>query len=67
MENTLFKIYTIYKQDGLYVEDGDILKIFGELSTLGALVTIHTENESIVKRKTKELKSEGKISSNFSL
>ena len=62
---TSFKIYTIYKEDGLYVEDGDILKIFEELSKLGALVTFHAENESIVRRKTEELKSEGKISSIF--
>lgn len=62
---TSFKFYTIYKDDGLYVDDGEMLLAFEKVAELGALVTVHAENEAIVRRQTEELKSKGMVSPGY--
>lgn len=57
---TSFKFYTIYKDDGLYVDDGEILRAFERVRELGALATVHCENEAIVRRSTEALIAAGK-------
>ena len=51
---TSFKFYTIYKDDGLYVDDGEILRAFERVRELGASHS-PPENGAIVRRKTEDL------------
>lgn len=62
---TSFKFYTIYKDDGLYVDDGEILRAFEQVRELGAIATVHCENEAIVRRSTEALISEGKVAPRY--
>jgi dihydropyrimidinase len=59
---TSVKIYTTYKNEGLCVDDGEILAAFQKIAELGGIVTVHAENETIINRATSELKSKGQIS-----
>jgi len=62
---TSFKFYTIYKDDGLYVDDGEILRAFKRVRELGGIATVHCENEAIVRRSTEALISAGKVAPRY--
>ncbi len=60
-----FKFYTTYKSDGLYVDDGSMLAAFERARELGALVTVHAENDDIIARATASLKAQGKTAPRY--
>lgn len=57
---TSFKFYTTYKGDGLFVDDGGMLAAFERARALGALATVHAENDDIIARATADLMAQGK-------
>ncbi len=55
-----FKIYTIFRQRGLYVNDWQLYSILRRVSELGGLMTIHAENGLIGEEMQVELVKRGK-------
>jgi len=54
-----FKFYTIYREAGLYLDDGQLRDAFRCLGRLGGLATVHAENDSICERETAQLLRQG--------
>jgi dihydropyrimidinase len=55
-----FKLFTVYREEGLYVDDAALFTIFREAARLGALPMVHAENERLVTWATQQLVCQGK-------
>jgi dihydropyrimidinase len=56
-----FKEFMIYKKQGWYINDWNLLKVLENSQKLGALVGVHAENAEIGESRAAELVSEGKV------
>ena len=43
-----FKLYLVYRREGLMVDEGTVLKMFQETKTQGGLVGLHAENATMI-------------------
>jgi dihydropyrimidinase len=59
---TSFKVYTTYRNQGLMLEDGDILAVIKEVCSNGGLVAVHAENNGLIEHNIETFKREGKTS-----
>lgn len=54
-----FKLFLVYREMGLYVDDGVLAAILRETGRIGALPFVHAENEAMVSRATRGLLEAG--------
>jgi dihydropyrimidinase len=54
-----FKLFTVYREANLFVDDATLFAVFREAARIGALPVVHAENEHIVNRSTRDLLSQG--------
>lgn len=57
-----FKVYTIYRDEGLMIEDGPLMAVFAETSRHGGLVGLHAENASIAEYRQQDFLNRGDTS-----
>lgn len=49
-----FKLFMVYRRQGLWTDDGSMLDVMAEAARLGAIVLIHAENADIVDRRVSQ-------------
>ncbi|MHA2347802.1 MAG: dihydropyrimidinase, partial [Candidatus Hodarchaeales archaeon] len=54
-----FKLFMVYREKGLMVDDGTLLKVFNEAKSHGGLVGLHTENVEMIEYLVTESLREG--------
>lgn len=57
-----FKLYLTYDYK---LEDGDVLRVLEKLKEIGAMTTVHCENDAIIQYLRKKLVSEGKTEAKY--
>ena len=57
-----FKMFMVYKKEGLMVNDGDIYKALVRAKETGALVSVHAENPDVIDLRIAQYLKEGKTS-----
>jgi dihydropyrimidinase len=55
-----FKVYMVYKKEGLMVNDAEICKALKRAKELGALISVHAENPDLIDGYVEEFLAEGK-------
>lgn len=60
-----FKLFMIYRKEGVMADDGALLAVMEEASKHGFLVGVHAENAAIAERKTAEFLRDGKRSARY--
>lgn len=57
-----FKVFMVYKKEGLMVDDGVLCKILKKSKETGALISVHAENPDLIDLRTEQFLKEGKTS-----
>jgi len=57
-----FKVFTVYKKEGMMVDDGVFTKLLQKSKEVGALISVHAENPDQIDQRTEEFLAEGKTS-----
>ena len=57
-----FKLFMVYKKEGLMVDDGVLTAALEKSKEVGALVSVHAENPDLIDRRIEKYLSEGKTS-----
>lgn len=57
-----FKVFMVYKKEGLMVDDGVLCKALQRSKETGALIAVHAENPDLIDMRTEEFLKEGKTS-----
>lgn len=60
-----FKLFTVYREEGLYVDDAALFTIFQKAARLGVLPVVHAENEQLVTWATQQLLRQGKVAPRY--
>ena len=57
-----FKLYMVYKRDGLMMNDADIVAALRRSKETGTLIAVHAENPDVIDRNIDTFRAEGKLS-----
>ncbi|SES87341.1 dihydropyrimidinase [Natronincola peptidivorans] len=57
-----FKVFMVYKKEGLMVDDGVLAAALEKARDIGALVSVHAENPDLIDRRIEKFLGEGKTS-----
>lgn len=57
-----FKVFMVYKKEGLMVDDGVMCKVLKKGKEVGAMIAVHAENPDLIDMRTEEFLREGKTS-----
>ncbi|SNS84017.1 dihydropyrimidinase [Anaerovirgula multivorans] len=57
-----FKVFMVYKKEGLMVDDGVLAAALERARDIGALVSVHAENPDLIDRRIEKFLGEGKTS-----
>ncbi|MHB8276082.1 MAG: dihydropyrimidinase [Candidatus Humimicrobiaceae bacterium] len=57
-----FKLFMVYKKEGLMVDDGVLLAALEKSKETGTLIAVHAENQDVIDARTKQFLKEGKTS-----
>ncbi|WP_411681850.1 dihydropyrimidinase [Clostridium thailandense] len=57
-----FKVFMVYKKEGLMVDDGVMCKVLKKGKEVGAMIAVHAENPDLIDMRTEEFLIEGKTS-----
>lgn len=57
-----FKVYMVYKKEGLMADDGLLYKVLEKSKEVGAIIAVHAENPDLIDIRTEKLLKEGKTS-----
>jgi len=57
-----FKVFMVYKKEGLMVDDGVLCKALQRSKETGALISVHAENPDLIDMRTEEFLKAGKTS-----
>lgn len=57
-----FKVFMVYKKEGLMVDDGVLAAALEKTRDIGALVSVHAENPDLIDRRIEKFLGEGKTS-----
>ena len=57
------KCYMTYREDGLLIEDADLVRIVGPLTEAGGMLMLHAEDNALIEANVPRLIREGKTSS----
>ncbi|QEK11792.1 dihydropyrimidinase [Crassaminicella thermophila] len=57
-----FKLFMVYKKEGLMVDDGVLAKALEKSKDIGALIAVHAENPDLIDMRIEKFLSEGKTS-----
>lgn len=57
-----FKVFMVYKKEGLMVDDGVLAVALEKARDIGALVSVHAENPDLIDRRIEKFLGEGKTS-----
>jgi len=57
-----FKVFMVYKKEGMMVDDGVLCAILEKSKETGALVSVHAENPDLIDKRIEKFLSEGKTS-----
>jgi dihydropyrimidinase len=57
-----FKVFTAYKSSGLMIEDGDLVEVMQAAKEIGARISVHAENGSIIDNRVAKFLAAGKTS-----
>ena len=58
-----FKLYTVYKKEGLMMNDGDICRLLEKTKKCKGLVSVHAENPDVIDVRTSQYLAAGQTSS----
>lgn len=59
---TSFKVFLVYKKEGMMVDDGTLVRLMERAKELGAMINIHAENPDLIDLLTERFLKEGKTS-----
>lgn len=59
------KLFTTYREHGLYLDDGDVTAILAACADHGALALAHAENDALVARASADLRAAGRTGARF--
>jgi dihydropyrimidinase len=57
-----FKVFMVYKKEGLMVDDGVMCKVLERAKEVGAIIAVHAENPDLIDMRTEQFLKEGKTS-----
>lgn len=57
-----FKVFMVYKKEGLMVNDGVLCKVLEKAKEVGAIIAVHAENPDLIDARTEDFLKEGKTS-----
>ena len=57
-----FKVFMVYKKEGMMVDDGVLCAILEKSKETGALVSVHAENPDLIDKRIEKFLAEGKTS-----
>ncbi|SMC25204.1 dihydropyrimidinase [Clostridium acidisoli DSM 12555] len=57
-----FKVFMVYKKEGLMVDDGVMCKVLEKAKEVGAIIAVHAENPDLIDMRTEQFLKEGKTS-----
>ncbi|WP_446899051.1 dihydropyrimidinase [Clostridium sp. LBM24168] len=57
-----FKVYMVYKKEGLMADDGLLYKVLEKSKEVGAIIAVHAENPDLIDIRTEKFLKEGKTS-----
>ncbi|MDR1893969.1 MAG: dihydropyrimidinase [Spirochaetales bacterium] len=57
-----FKVFTVYKKEGMMVDDGVLVKLLEKSAQVGALINVHAENPDVIDMRIEQFLKEGKTS-----
>lgn len=57
-----FKVYMVYKKEGLMADDGVLCQVLEKSKETGALISVHAENPDLIDIRTEKYLKEGKTS-----
>lgn len=57
-----FKVFMVYKKEGLMVNDGVLCKVLEKAKEVGAIIAVHAENPDLIDTRTEDFLKEGKTS-----
>lgn len=57
-----FKVFMVYKKEGLMVDDAVFCKVLKKGKEVGAMIAVHAENPDLIDMRTEEFLKEGKTS-----
>ena len=57
-----YKLYMVYKKDGLMMNDADIYQALQRAKETGTIIEIHAENPDVIDRNIEQFQKEGKLS-----
>lgn len=59
---TSFKVFMVYKKEGLMVDDAVMCEVLEKSKEVGALIAVHAENPDLIDMRTEKFLKEGKTS-----
>jgi dihydropyrimidinase len=57
-----YKVFTVYKKEGMMVDDGVLVKLLEKSAQVGALINVHAENPDVIDMRIEQFLKEGKTS-----
>lgn len=57
-----FKVFMVYKKEGLMVDDATLAQLLGKSKEVGALINVHAENPDLIDLRVEKFLKEGKTS-----